>query len=334
MTTRRRAAAWGVALVVAIVVACVLSITVGARTIPWHDAWGALFHFDPDVQNQVVVHDLRLPRTVLALVVGGALALAGAVMQGLTRNPLADPGLLGVNAGAALAVVAALSVFGITAIGTQVWFALVGAAVAGGLVYGLGSMGRGGASPVKITIAGAAMAALLGSITSAVLLSDTTSLDRWRFWAVGSVTGRPLSVTGSVAPFLVAGAILALASARALNGLALGDDVARSLGQRVGWTRAAAAASVVLLAGGATAAAGPIWFVGLTIPHIVRAVTGPDHRLVLPGSVLAGAAFLTFADVIGRIVARPGELEIGIVCAALGAPVFIAFVRRRQLAEL
>lgn len=334
MTTSRNVTVWAVALVLTIAVVCVLSITVGARAIPWHDAWGALSHYDPGVPDQVVVHDLRLPRTVLALVVGGALGLAGAVMQGLTRNPLADPGLLGVNAGAALAVVVALSVFGITAIGTQVWFALIGAAVAGGLVYGLGSMGRGGASPVKITIAGAAMAALPGSITSAVLLSDTTSLDRWRFWAVGSVTGRPLSVTWSVAPFLFAGLVLALSSARALNGLAMGDDVARSLGQRVGWTRAAAAGSVVLLAGGATAAAGPIWFVGLTIPHIVRAVTGPDHRLVLPGSVLAGAAFLTLADVIGRVVARPGELEVGIVCAALGAPVFIAFVRRRQLAEL
>lgn len=317
-----------------VVLAAVLSIAVGAKSIPWSHAWHAIFGFDAHVVDQAIVRELRLPRTVIALMVGGALALAGAVMQGLTRNPLADPGLLGVNAGAALAIVVALSVFAVTSTSTQVWFALGGAAIAGALVYGLGAIGRGGASPVKLAIAGAALAALLGSITSAVLLLDAATLDKFRFWAVGSVAGRPLSVAGAVAPFLAVGAVLALASGRGLNGLALGEDVARSLGQHVGRTRIVAAASVVLLAGGATAAAGPIWFVGLTIPHVVRAITGPDHRWLLPYSILAGGAFLTLADVIGRVVVRPGELEVGIVCACIGAPVFIAFVRRRQVAEL
>lgn len=332
---RRRTLLLAVAVFVALVVlAAVLSIAVGAKSMPWSHAYDALFHYDASMPDQVIVHDLRLPRTLIALLVGGALALAGSVMQGLTRNPLADPGLLGVNAGAALAIVVALSVFGVTSTSVQVWFALAGAAVAGALVYGLGAIGRDGATPVKLAIAGAALAALLGSITSAVLLVDSATLDKFRFWAVGSVAGRPLSVAGAVAPFLAVGVVLALASGRGLNGLALGEDVARSLGQHVGRTRIVAAASVVLLAGGATAAAGPIWFVGLTIPHVVRAITGPDHRWLLPLSVLAGAAFLALADVIGRVVVRPGELEVGIVCACIGAPVFIAFVRRRQVVEL
>jgi iron complex transport system permease protein len=195
-------------------------------------------------------------------------------------------------------------------------------------------MGRGGATPVKLAIAGAAMSALMASFTSAMLLLDSATLNQYRFWAVGSVAGRDLDVAGAVAPFIALGIVLALASGRALNGLALGEDVARSLGQRVAWVRAMAALSVVLLCGGATAAAGPIWFVGLTVPHVVRSITGPDHRWLLPYSMLVGAVFLTAADIIGRVVVRPGELEVGIVTAVIGAPIFIAFVRRRRIAEL
>ena len=321
-------------LLVAVGVAALASISIGAKSMPWSNAWDAVFHFDQTIEGHLIVRELRVPRTVLALMVGAALGLAGAVMQGVTRNPLADPGLLGVNAGAALFVVLAMSRFGISDTSGLVWFALAGAAAAGAFVYVLGTMGRGGATPVKLAIAGAAMSALMGSLTSALLLLDRSTLDQYRFWAVGSVAGRDLGVAGSVAPFIVAGIVLALVSGRALNGLALGEDVARSLGQRVGWVRAVAALSVVLLCGSATAAAGPIWFVGLTVPHVVRSITGPDHRWLLPYSMLVGAIFLTAADVVGRVVVRPGELEVGIITAVIGAPIFIAFVRRRRIAEL
>jgi iron complex transport system permease protein len=330
----RTRGAWLVALVLLVGVAAALSLAVGAKSIPLDRVVDALVHPDRAVDDHSIVRQLRVPRTLLALAVGGALGLAGAVMQGVTRNPLADPGLLGVNAGAALAVVAATFAFGASTVASQVWFAFAGAAVAGLLVSVLGSVGRSGATPVKLAIAGAAMAALMSSCTSAMLLLDSASLDRYRFWAVGAVAGRDLAVVKGVLPFLAVGTLLAFGVARSLNGLALGDDVARSLGQRVGWARAASAIAVVLLCGGATAAAGPIWFVGLTVPHLARALSGPDHRCLLPSSLLIGAILLTTADVLGRILVRPGELEVGIVTAFVGAPVFIAFVRRRRIAEL
>jgi iron complex transport system permease protein len=322
------------ALVAGCVLAALVSIAVGAKPIGLGQVVDALLHHDRTVEDHLIVWDLRIPRTVLALMVGAALGLAGGVMQGVTRNPLADPGLLGVNAGASIAVVTAITVFGVTTPSGYIWFAFVGAAAAGLVVYAIGAMGRGGATPVKLAIAGAAVSALLGSLTAAILLLHSATLDQYRFWAVGSVAGRDLDVTAAVAPFLALGAALALGSSRALNGLALGEDVARSLGQRIGLARALTASSVVLLCGGATAAAGPIWFVGLTVPHIARAVTGPDHRWLLPYAALLGAILLTLADVIGRVVARPGELYVGIVTAFVGGPVFIAFVRRRRVAEL
>ena len=311
-----------------------LSIAVGAKSIDLSTVVDAIVHYDATIEDHLIVRELRLPRTVLALLVGSALGLAGAVMQGVTRNPLADPGLLGVNAGAALGVVLGLFVFGVSSTSGQIWFAFAGAAGAGFVVYALGSMGRGGATPVKLAIAGAAMAALLASFTSAMLLLDSATLDEYRFWAVGSLAGRDLGVAWAILPFIAIGTVFALATARSLNGLALGDDVARSLGQRVGLVRAVAATSIVLLCGASTAATGPIWFIGLTVPHIARAITGPDHRWLLPYSMLIGAILLTGADVVGRVVARPGELEVGIVTAFIGAPVFIAFVRRRRIAEL
>lgn len=317
-----------------VVAAGLASIAVGAKSMPWSHAVDALFSYDPTLEDHLIVRELRIPRTVLALSIGASLGTAGAVMQGVTRNPLADPGLLGVNAGAALFVVLGLSQFGMTSTFSLVWLALAGAALAGGFVYLLGGMGRGGATPVKLAIAGAAMSALMASITSALLLLDSATLDTFRFWAVGSVAGRDLEVAWSVLPFLAVGMVLALGSGRSLNGLALGEDVATSLGQRVGLVRAVAATSVVLLCGASSAAAGPIWFIGLTVPHVVRSITGPDHRWLLPFSALVGAVFLTAADVLGRIIVRPGELEVGIVTAAIGAPVFIAFVRRRRIAEL
>lgn len=325
----------GLVLLVGLVaLAALASIAIGTKSIAPSVSLDALFSFDPTIDDHLIIRELRIPRTVLGLLVGAALGLAGAVMQGVTRNPLADPGLLGVNSGAALGVVTGIFLFDVTSLFGSLWFAFAGAAVAGVAVYLLGAMGRGGATPVKLAIAGAALAALLGSFTAAFLLLDAATLDQYRFWAVGSTAGRDLGVATVVLPFILIGAVLAIGSANSLNGLALGEDVSRSLGQRVGLVRAASAASVVLLCGAATAAVGPIAFVGLTVPHVARAVTGPDHRWLLPFSMCMGAILLLFADIVGRVVARPGELEVGIVTAFVGAPVFIAFVRRRKIAEL
>jgi len=326
-----------IGLVTALVVlgfAVLLSIGVGSKPIPLGTVLEALFSYDTTLNDHLIVWELRMPRTLVGLMVGVALGLAGAVMQGVARNPLADPGILGVNAGAALFVVIGIYSFGVSSALGYVWFAFAGAAVTSVVVYLLGSMGREGATPVKLALAGAAISAFLASITTAILLIDVATLDQFRFWAVGSLAGRDEAIAGQLAPFIVVGAIMALVSGRVLNALALGDDVARSLGQRVGWARAFSAASVVLLVGAAVAAAGPIGFVGLTVPHVARAITGPDYRWVLPYSAVLAPILLLSSDVIGRVIARPGEVQVGIVTALIGAPFFIALVRRRKLAEL
>ncbi|MGQ0615671.1 MAG: FecCD family ABC transporter permease [Acidimicrobiia bacterium] len=322
-----------VAAVVGLVAVALASVAVGAKSIPVGDVFDALVAFDGSTDH-VVVRTLRVPRTLLGIGVAVALGLAGAVMQGVTRNPLADPGILGVNAGASLAVIAAIQVFGVTSLNGYVWFAFLGAAVASVAVYGLGALGRDGATPIKLALAGAAIAAFAASVTTAILIVDVATLEQYRFWVVGSIAGRDGGIVAQVMPFLVAGTVLAVGSARALNTLSLGDDVARSLGLRVGVARGTAAVTVVLLCGGATAAAGPITFVGLTVPHIARAIAGPDYRWVLPYSAVLAPILLLGADVIGRIVVRPGELQAGIVTAVVGAPFFIALVRRRRLAQL
>jgi len=310
------------------------SVAYGSKALPLSTVLDALTAHDGDDPDHLIVSSLRVPRTAIGLAVGVALGLAGAVMQGVTRNPLADPGIFGIEAGAALAVVTGIHVFGVASLTGYVWFAFAGAAAASLVVYGLGSVGRGGATPVKLALAGAALAAMLSSVTSAILLVDQTTLDQFRFWAVGSLAGRDADVAAQVLPFLALGVVLSLASARALNTLALGDDVARSLGQRVQLSRGLAALAVVVCAGAAVAAAGPIGFVGLTVPHVARAICGPDHRWLLPWSMVLAPILLLSADVVGRLVARPGELQVGIVTALIGAPFFIALVRRRKLAEL
>lgn len=327
----------GLGLVVALGVLVVIafaSIGFGSKAIPLGSVWEAFWSYDSGVNDHLIVRSLRVPRTVLGLAVGAALAVAGAVMQGVTRNPLADPGILGIEAGASLAVVIGIYTFGLGSLTGYVWFAFVGAGVASVVVYGLGSMGRGGATPVKLALAGAAVASLLGSFTSAILLLDVETLDQFRFWAVGSLAGRNGTIARQVLPFLFVGFVLAAGAARQLNVLSLGDDVARSLGQRVQLARVVSALAVILLVGGATAACGPIAFIGLTIPHVARAICGPDYRWILPWSMVLGPVLLLGADVIGRVVVRPGELQVGIITAAIGAPFFIALVRRRKLAEL
>ena len=329
------ARAGGLAVAVAVLVAVLLaSLAVGAKPIPLPEVWAALTAFDPAQEDHLIVQSLRLPRAVVAVLVGVSLGLAGALMQGLTRNPLADPGILGVSAGASLAVVVGIFVFGVASLSGYVWFAFVGAGITSVGVYALGSLGREGATPVKLALAGAAVTAFLTSMTTAVLLVDVATLDQYRFWAVGSLTGRDLGVAAQVAPFVVVGTGMALLAGRSLNALALGDDVARSLGQKVGASRVYSATAVVLLVGAATAAAGPIGFVGLTVPHVARAITGPDYRWVLAWSAVLAPVLLLVADCVGRVVARPGEVQVGIVTALIGAPVFIALVRRRTLAQV
>jgi iron complex transport system permease protein len=323
-----------VAALAALAVVVLCSIAVGAKPIPLHTVLDALFHYDATSNDHLIVRSLRIPRTIVGLMVGVALGLSGAVMQGVARNPLADPGILGVNAGAALFVVIAIYSFGIGSLLGYVWFAFAGAAVTSVMVYSLGSLGREGATPVKLALAGAAITAFVGSITTAILLIDVATLDQFRFWAVGSLSGRDGSIAAQLAPFIAVGTVMALASGRVLNALALGDDVARSLGQKVGLARLFAAASVVLLVGAATAAAGPIGFVGLTVPHVARAITGPDYRWVLAYSAVFAPILLLGSDIIGRVVARPAELQVGIVTALVGSPFFVALVRRRKLAEL
>ncbi|MCW4384893.1 iron ABC transporter permease [Salinibacterium sp. SYSU T00001] len=332
---RRRIRAWGLAAsVVLLVVAVVLSLALGTRAIPLPDVLAALFTTAPGDPLQVIVRDLRVPRTLIGIAVGLALGLAGTLMQGVTRNPLADPGILGVNAGASLLVVIAIAVFGVTAPLGFIWFAFAGAAAAAALVYGIGALGRDGATPVKLAIAGTAITAAATSVVTLLLITDIETLSAYRFWQVGSLAGRGVDILTVLWPFIAVGALLALLLTRDLNLLAFGDDVARGLGHNAALTRALAGVSVVLLCGTATAIAGPIVFVGLVIPHIARAITGPDYRWIFAFSLVLGPVLVLLADVLGRLVVAPSELEVGLVVAAVGAPVMIALVRRVRLGSL
>ncbi len=318
----------------ALVVIALLSLTTGARPIPPESVWQAITAYDASSTEHRIIWDLRLPRTIVGLLVGAALGLSGAVLQGATRNPLADPSILGINAGAALAVVLGVALFGMTQLSTYVWLAFIGAALAMLIVYSVASLGREGATPIKLALAGAAITAVLQSVISAILLTSPRTLDEVRFWQVGSLAGRSIDIVLQVSPFLVIGVLLALATARMLDGLSMGDDVARALGQRIRLSRGLAGLAAVILAGGATAAAGPIAFVGLTVPHVARAITGPGYRWILPYSMLMAPILLLGSDIIGRVISPPGEVQVGIVTAFVGAPFFIALVRRRKLAAL
>lgn len=329
----RKRAAWLAAAVVVLVLMAGASLAVGARDVPLETVWQALAAFDPANGDHAVVQ-ARIPRTVLGLLAGGALGLAGAAMQGVARNPLADPGIIGVNAGAALAVVTGIYVFGVTGFSGYIWFAFIGAATAAVVVYLIASLGREGATPVKLALAGAALSAGLSSLMNVILVSSQDTLDRFRFWQVGGIAGRDWSVLLPGLPFLAAGALIVLLSGRILNSLALGDDTARGLGQRVGAARAVTALGIVLLCGTATALAGPIGFVGLVVPHAVRFFTGPDYRWILPFSLVAAPALLLAADIIGRVVLLPGEVPAGIMTALVGAPVFVWLIRRGKGAGL
>lgn len=317
----------------ALLVVCVLSLAIGTRDIPIGDVLSTLAGRGPrDIEG--IIWSGRLARTLLGVLVGAALGLSGAVMQALTRNPLGDPGLLGISSGAAFGIVVAVAGFSISTVYGYIWFAFAGAFAASTVVYLLGSVGRGGATPVKLALAGVAMTALLTSLTSGIALADPTALNRYRFWAAGSLGGQDIGMVLRVLPFLLAGMLLALATASTLNSLALGDDVAVALGRRVGLARLAGGLAITLLTGAAVTIVGPIVFVGLVVPHIARAITGPDHRWLLPFAMVLAPIMVLAADIIGRVITRPGETEVGVIVAFVGAPFFIALVRRRRLAEL
>jgi len=317
----RRPHRWLAAAILAAAVAAVASIVFGSRAIELSEVWRAITTGGDDLAAAAVRS--RIPRTLLALLVGAALAMSGVMLQGVTRNPLADPFILGINSGAALLVVIGIAFFSIQSMTSYIWFSLTGAGLAATFVYVVGSLGQGGPTPLKLALAGAATTAALGSVTTAILLPRIEVMNVYRFWSIGGVGRAENSDTLMVLPFIAFGIVLCVLAAGTLNVLGLGDEAAAGLGIDVLRTRLIATSAGVILAAAATALAGPIGFIGLVVPHLVRLVVGSDHRWLLPISAFAGAALLTVADVVGRVIARPGEIEVGIITALIGGPVFI-----------
>jgi iron complex transport system permease protein len=311
----------------ALALSVMASIAFGAADIKIQTVWASITAFDAQDANHLIIQSLRLPRAMTAMLVGAALGVSGAIMQGLTRNPLADPGLLGIEAGATLAVVGGVFLFQINSLPVYAVFAFMGGTLTALIVYALGSMGRGGPTPFKLTIAGAALSSLLASLTTTILMFNQRSLEEVRFWMAGSVAGRDMHLVLEALPFIAVALIVALLMGRQITTLSMGEDVARGLGQSVGWIKILSAAIVVVLAGTAVALAGPIGFIGLVIPHVVRMFAGVDYRWILPYSAVLGAAMLVLADLIGRMAVRPLEMPVGIMTAAIGGPVFIYLVR-------
>lgn len=310
-----------------------LSIAVGSKAIPLTEVYTALSQ-NAGEGDAYVIWSMRIPRTVAGLAVGAALGMAGALIQALTRNPLADPGILGVNAGASLFVALGVSIFGVTSISGYVWFAFAGALVVTVAVYIIGASGRGPADPVRLTLAGVALGAVLSGIVTGMILLNPRAFDQMRNWNAGSVSGMGFDILMPVVPFLVLGLLIAFIAAMSLNAIALGDDLANALGANVMRTRILGISAVTLLAGGATAIAGPIGFVGLMVPHVARWIVGPDQRWILTYTLLLAPALVLAADVIGRVIIRPGEMPVGIVTAFVGAPVLIFLVRRKKASGL
>lgn len=321
-----------VALLVGLLIACALSISVGANPLTLSQVWEGLIHPDQSEASMIVWTE-RMPRTVLGILVGTAFGVAGALIQAMTRNPLADPGILGVNAGAGFAVTVGVGLFGLSGVSGYIWWAFAGAAGATVLVYLIGSLG-GSTSPVTMVLAGIALGAVLGGITTFLTLLDEDTFRSIRSWGVGSIARTNVDDILTVAPFIALGLLLAFAISGSLNAVALGDDLAASLGTSVTRVRVVGVIAVTLLAGGATALTGGIAFVGLMVPHIVRWFTGPDQRRIIVGSAIGSAVLLLIADVVGRVIARPSEIEVGIITALIGAPVLIALVRRRKVSGL
>ncbi|MBL89013.1 MAG: iron ABC transporter permease [Actinobacteria bacterium] len=311
-----------------------LSLRYGALEISWTTTWKAVFDYDITEHDQVVIRELRAPRTMIGIAAGSCLAVAGALTQGITRNPLGSPGLLGINAGAAFAIVTAISIADIVTAAGYVWFAFLGATMAAILVYSVAHVGGKGATPVKLALAGVIVTTLLGAWISSLLLLDQETLDEARFWLAGSISGRGTDELMVILPLIIAGLIMGLMMGKQVNLMNLGEDIAVSLGQRVSLVRAIAGTIIIVLSGSAVAIAGPIAFVGLAIPHMVRSLVGPDYRWILFYCLFFGPCLLLCADVIGRLVVPSSELQAGIVTAVVGAPFLIYLVRFTKIAEL
>lgn len=309
----------------------VASVRFGFTTIKWSHLFAALINYDESSMEQVIVMTTRVPRALIAAAIGASLAMAGAIMQAVTRNPLASPSVMGINAGASVGIVAAITIFKITQMSVLVWVSFGGAALAAAAVYMLGSLGRDGLSPLKIIMAGSAMTALFVSITQGMLVHNENGLQDVMFWLAGSIAGRDLNVLLAVLPYLSIGWAAALLLSRQLNIIVMGDDAAKGLGQRTVWIKLAAGMIVVVLAGGAVSVAGPIGLIGIVVPHIARYIAGMDYRWLLPYSALLGAVLLLSADVIARFIILPEEVPVGIMTAALGAPFFIYIARKELL---
>lgn len=306
----------------------VASIAYGAAEISFSTVYDALINFDGSTEH-LIIRTVRLPRSLIAMLVGSALGVAGALMQGLTRNPLADPAILSLEAGGSLAVVGAIFLFGGSSLSTYAGFAFVGAGVAAIMVYFFGSLGRGGLTPVNLTVAGAALTYLFSSLTTGILILSQRTLDEIRFWLAGSVAGRDFTLFIQVLPYIVVGLVIAFALGRQITILNLGEDVAKGLGQRTAWVKVIAAVSVVLLAGSSVAIAGPIGFVGLVVPHIVRLIISMDYRWIIPYAAIVGAILLLLADIGARLLLAPQELPVGVMTAIVGAPFFIYLARSK-----
>lgn len=304
-----------------------MSIVYGYTDTSWKTAFETFTNYNASNEH-IVIQSIRLPRALIAAAVGASLAIAGALMQTLTKNPLASPGIFGINAGAGFAVVIAVSLFSIVSIQAFTWLAFLGAGVAAVSVYFIGSIGREGLTPMKLTLAGAAMSAMFSSFTQGLLVMDEAALEQVLFWLAGSVSGRKLESLTSVVPYLAVGWLGSLLLATKMNVLAMGDDVAKGLGLNTGIVKMGVGIVVVLLAGSAVAVSGPIGFIGIVIPHITRSIVGIDHRWVIPFSGLLGAILLLAADIGARYILMPQEIPVGVMTAIIGTPFFIYIARR------
>lgn len=319
--------------IILLVVCVIASLVFGSRLVRFHELIDGLFHPEIDTYGANIVRK-RISRTIFSLLCGAALGVSGALMQSVTRNPIADPSILGVNTGAALFVVSGIAFLNISTANQYIWLALAGAAITAVFVFGIGSMGRGGATPIKLVLAGAATSAAISSLVTAILIPRSYVMDQFRFWQVGSVGSGSWNAIATFTPFLIAGILIAFLTAPGLNAMALGDDVATGLGVRTGVLRFIAALAGVILCGAVTALAGPIGFVGLLSTHVMRLILGADLRFVIPMSAISGAIILTISDVCGRLIGSPGELEVGVVTAFIGAPLLIILAMRSKVRSL
>ena len=311
----------------------IFSISLGAKSIAFTKVIDVLLGNDPDSLEAVIILQ-RIPRTVFGILAGGALGMSGALMQSITRNPIADPSILGVNTGASLFVVAGIAFFNITVAYQYIWLAIIGAGVTAVFVYSVASMGKDGATPLKLALSGSAVSIVLGSLVSTIMLPNNRVMEAFRFWQVGSIGSATWENIMLISPFLIVGFIISMFISGYLNNLALGDEAATSLGTNVVMTRTIGALSSVLLCGATTALAGPIGFVGLIIPHIIRLIFGSEMSKMLPLSFLGSAILMLVSDIIGRVISLPGETEVGIVTAVIGAPVFIMAIRKGRVKSL